>query len=294
MTVEVTTSRWNYTGNGVTTAFTYDNRIFASTDLKVYVDGTLQTLTTHYSVSGVADEDGGEVTFVTAPANATSVVIVRDVPAKQLAALADGDAFPAEVVNDALDKLMVVAQQALTRIGRTLRQPDSDAADISEMPVKASRASKFLGFDANGNPVAAAGTSADLGPVSAFVNTLLDDADAAAARATLAAIGLTDMPSFRCGLAAARDAGDLSNDITIQPGAMTASSAGQLLRLSSALTKRIDAAFAVGSGNGGFGTGIVLTNGQWYDLNLIRRDSDGAIDAYFDEAGSTAHKPAGW
>jgi len=195
MTVEVTTSRWSYIGNGVTAAFTYDNRIFADTDLLVYVDGTLKTLTTHYTVSGVDDADGGEVTFLTPPAVDTEVVIVRDVPAKQLAALADGDAFPAEVVNAALDKLMVVVQQALARVGRTLRQPDSDAADIDELPAKADRASMFAAYDADGNPIAAAGTSADLEPVSGFMATLLDDPDAATARATLeitlANLGLT-------------------------------------------------------------------------------------------------------
>lgn len=187
MTVSATTSRWAYTGNGVTTAFTYDNLIFASTDLKVYLDGVLQTLTTHYSVSGALDEDGGEVTFVTAPSNGASVVIVRDVPATQLTAIADGDAFPASVVNRAFDKLDVLSQQLEAAVGRTLRQPDSDAADLDTLPVKASRASKFLAFDADGDPIAAAGTSANLGPVSAFVDTLLPAASAAAFLATLGA-----------------------------------------------------------------------------------------------------------
>lgn len=83
MTISSTNSRWAYTGDGIVVGFAYDNRIFADTDLEVYVDGALQTLTTHYSVSGVGDTGGGTVTFVTAPptpAVSGNVVIVRNVP----------------------------------------------------------------------------------------------------------------------------------------------------------------------------------------------------------------------
>ena len=58
MTISSTNSRWAYTGDGIVVGFAYDNRIFADTDLEVYVDGALQTLTTHYSVSGVGDTGG--------------------------------------------------------------------------------------------------------------------------------------------------------------------------------------------------------------------------------------------
>ena len=53
------------------------------------------------------------------------------------------------------------------------------------MPIDSVRASKFLAFDGSGNPIAATGTSADLGPVSAFIDTLLVATDEAAALAIL-------------------------------------------------------------------------------------------------------------
>ena len=65
------------------TVFAYDFPIYDASEIDVYVKGpsdiayALQTLTTHYTVSGVGNEIGGNVTFVTAPATASSVVLAR-------------------------------------------------------------------------------------------------------------------------------------------------------------------------------------------------------------------------
>jgi hypothetical protein len=79
----------------------------------------------------------------------------------------------------------MLAQQAAESIGRTLHYPVSDSAALStEIPNSIDRASKFLAFDADGEPIAAAGSVGEL-PVTPFMETVLDDATAAAARATL-------------------------------------------------------------------------------------------------------------
>lgn len=152
MTVSSTTNRWTYTGNGVTTAFAYTNRIFDNTDLKVYVDGALKTLTTHYTVSGVDNPAGGNVTFGTAPANGASVVIVRDVPATQPVDYVANDPFPAETHEEALDRATVLIQQLESDVARTLRQSDADTSTLGALPDGTTRAGKYLGFDASGNP----------------------------------------------------------------------------------------------------------------------------------------------
>lgn len=148
MTVSTTTSRWEYVGNGATTAFAYDNRIFADTDLSVYVDGTQQTLTTDYTVSGAGTEDGGNVTFGTPPASAASVVIVREVPATQPQDYERRGQVDAEALERALDRATVLIQQLNTKVTRSVILEDSTAYDGS-LALPAAVANGVLAFNAD-------------------------------------------------------------------------------------------------------------------------------------------------
>ena len=78
----------------------------------------------------------------------------------------------------------MIAVRLKERITRSLRQPEGDSADIDFLPSKIDRASKYLTFDAEGDPTAAA-APANTTAVSAFMATVLDDTTAAVARATL-------------------------------------------------------------------------------------------------------------
>jgi hypothetical protein len=162
MTISATTARWDYTGNGATTAFAYTNKIDAKTDLDVYVATVLQTVDTHYTVSGVGDDAGGSVTFVTAPSNGAAVAIVSDIPYTQASSLNLGGAFPSTTVEDALDKLTRLVQQAKLLVDRSLRQTDSDAGTIGRIPALASRLGKFLRFNSSTGDPEVAGI-ADIG-----------------------------------------------------------------------------------------------------------------------------------
>ena len=192
MTISGTTFRNSYNGNGSTGTFTYGFRILDDDHVAVYVGGVLQTLTTHYSVTGVGN-DTGSIVFVTAPATGTAnVVFVRDVPVTQLTDYVANDPFPAETHEDALDKLTMIVQQQQEIIDRSLQISVTDAASIGDLPTAADRASKFLAFDASGDPIASAGTPGTV-PVSTFMETLLDDTSAGAARTTLGVVIGTDV-----------------------------------------------------------------------------------------------------
>lgn len=190
MTVSSTTNRVSYTGNGVTTAFAFGYLFLANSDLKVVLvttaDGTetVQVLDTDYTVTGAGSGSGGTVTFSSAPASTKTVVIYRDPALIQPVDLVENDPLPAATLETAYDRAALVAQRLSDRIGRTIRQPEGDTTNIGALPAKTDRASKYLAFDVNGEPVVTAGTTSDV-IVSAFVETLLDDANAAAVRATL-------------------------------------------------------------------------------------------------------------
>lgn len=160
MTISSQTNRWIYNGDGSTKAFPYTNKIFATGDLVVTVDGLSQVLNTDYTVSGIASENGGSVTFTTAPATGTgNVVIVRSVPYTQGIDIPLGGAFPASSVEDGLDKTTVLAQQVKDGVDRSLKQPASDITDIGALPTKTDRAGKLLGFDGDGEPLVGPSTA---------------------------------------------------------------------------------------------------------------------------------------
>ena len=207
MTVSSTSNRKTYVGDAVTTSFATSPVVFFDTsDLVVYVvvtaTGVATTLVenTDYTVTGgdgstgTVDLSGGSSPYG-APAATEEVVIVREVPATQESDLVNNDGSDAEVIEDALDKLTMLAQQNAANVERNLRQPESDPDDIAALPTFVDRASKYLAFDADGDPVATAGTSSDL-VATPFIETLLDDATAADARTTLGLVISTDVQAY--------------------------------------------------------------------------------------------------
>ena len=196
MTIASILNRISYDGNGATTAFPISFPFQLQTDLvvveTVIATGvqTTKTLTTHYTISGTTDTlgfypNGGTVNAVVAPAATVRWTIYRDPTPTQSTDLVENDSLPAESTEAALDRQTMLIQRVSDLITRSLHQPDGDATSVGLLPSAVARALKFLSFDVSGNPIAAAGTSADLGPVSSFINTLLDDADAPTARGTL-------------------------------------------------------------------------------------------------------------
>jgi hypothetical protein len=151
MSVNTTTNRIAYTGNGATVGFAYNFKILDAAHLQVYLNGVLQVA--GYSVSGVNSPTGGSVTFSTAPANGVSIVLVREVPLTQPVTTTDNATILSSVLDTALDRLTMLVQQVFQRTAQTLRISVTDDASVNlELPPKATRANKYFLFDANGAP----------------------------------------------------------------------------------------------------------------------------------------------
>lgn len=89
------------------------------------------------------------------------------------------------------------------------------------------------------------------------------------------------------------NAADADHDITIATGEARDSTDAYDLALASAITKQIDASWAAGNNAGGLDTGSV-GNSTWYHVWLIRKDSDGSIDALFSTSATAPTMPAGY
>jgi hypothetical protein len=99
--------------------------------------------------------------------------------------------------------------------------------------------------------------------------------------------------SFLAGLGISNNAVDADHDIDIAAGECRDSGNDANIILASAITKRIDATWAVGTNNGGLFDGTVA-NATWYHIFVIKKDSDGTIDAGFDTDVAAAHIPTGY
>lgn len=73
MTVPVQIPVNSSTANGATTVFPYNFKILAAADLRVLDNGLARTLGVHYTVDGVGNPNGGNITFLSAPADGNTV-----------------------------------------------------------------------------------------------------------------------------------------------------------------------------------------------------------------------------
>ncbi|MFZ8903842.1 MAG: phage tail fiber protein [bacterium] len=152
MTVSVLRNKVQYGGNSSTTQFTVNFPYTEKSQILVYLNDTLQTITTHYTLT---DPDStGTVTFVTAPATGTLVTILRETDFLQTTDYANNDILDAETLEAAFDKLTMMCQQvknlADKAIGFDETVNDTDTTSLKLAAGTADLAGKLLAFDSTG------------------------------------------------------------------------------------------------------------------------------------------------
>lgn len=131
-------------------SFTFE--ILANTDIAVYKDDALLTLTTDYTVT-INANGTGSITLTAAPTGATQIAIVGNRSIARTTDFVTGGDFFANTVNDELDQQTIFNQQNAEGLGRALQAPQTDPTTIDmTLPRASVRAGKVLAFDANGDP----------------------------------------------------------------------------------------------------------------------------------------------
>ena len=144
MTISTESTRVEYTGDGATLPFAVPFKFLVKTDLVVVLRTILtgvdavQTLYTHYTVTGAGDASG-TVTFVTAPPSTQRVVIYNDPPLTQLVDYLAGDTFPAETHETALDRLTIQQKRTREITTRAILLPDADTDGSGAYDAKSNR-----------------------------------------------------------------------------------------------------------------------------------------------------------
>ena len=142
-----------YTGSAGVGPYAFTFEILAQTDIDVYVDSALKTLTTDYTVT-IASNGTGSITFVTAPGSTTRITIVGARDIQRASDYVTGGDFTAASLNVELDQQTIFNQQNAESLGRAILAPVTDPSSINMvLPVQTSRAGKILAFDSTGNPV---------------------------------------------------------------------------------------------------------------------------------------------
>ena len=178
MTIASTNSRNEYSGDCSRTVFPYTFRILDQSHVDVYVACVLKTISTHYTVSGVDSNSGGNITIASAPNEGELITIVRSVPITQTTDYVEGSRFPADSHEDALDKLTMIAQMHDEELGRAVKLPITSTLENIDFPVPG--ASSFVRWNA-------AGTALETATITAT-----GVATATLAGSTRAALGTTD------------------------------------------------------------------------------------------------------
>lgn len=135
MTIETTTSRVSYAGDGVSTVLPVSFPFQVKADLVVKLYNTEtgaitdQTLTTHYTISGTLDPDfgypdGGSVTMITPAPLLTNVVIYRDPSALQSLSIPTSGQLPSKPIEKQLDLTTMIVQRVNDVADRSVALPD--------------------------------------------------------------------------------------------------------------------------------------------------------------------------
>lgn len=233
-----------YSCNGSTVAFPFAFKVFTTADVRVVltdanaVESDL-VLGTNYTVALNADQDanpGGTVTTTATYATGYKVTLTSRVQNLQPVTLTNQGGFYPKIINDALDRLTIMAQQLAEQVGRAVKTsisssstPDQLLSDIGTAVTNASNSATA----AAGSATASAGyatnsansATASAGSATAAANSATQAANSAAS------VGFTVTDLQTQGKTAATSAGTAPSFTVATSPAYGALAAGQRMRV---------------------------------------------------------------
>ena len=139
MTVQNSTYRADYIGNGSTTSFTVPFYFLDVSHLVVLItdlsgNATAMTLNSDYTVTGAGVSTGGTVLMTVAPASGYGVSVLRQVPFTQLSHFVANDPLPATTLEQTFDQITMQTQQLKEQSSRSIVLP-ANVAGPTQFPL---------------------------------------------------------------------------------------------------------------------------------------------------------------
>ena len=171
MTLTSSTTRAQYSGDGATVSFAISFVTWTTDDTEVILTDssgveTVWTRGTQYNISLTSPPATSTLTVVTVPTDYTpasgeTLTITSKIPNTQETALPLGGSLPSGSVEGMVDKSVRQIQQDVGTFDRAMLVPAGETLVSMALPAIPSRASKYLGFDSLGLPIAVVGTATD-------------------------------------------------------------------------------------------------------------------------------------
>ena len=163
-----------FAGNGVTTSYPFTFKVFTKGDITVTRMNaagveTLLVLDSDYTVTLNVDQDadpGGSITYpdVGSPLPVGEQLTLSGSLAElQPTDITNLGGFYPQIIEDALDRAVILIQQLREITERTLKFPVSDNILVAELPSAPIRANKTMVFDGDGNVTASAVDASGIG-----------------------------------------------------------------------------------------------------------------------------------
>ena len=191
MTIDISNNdpRISYSvAQGVTqTSFAIPFEFFDDSDVNVYVDGALKTITTDYTISGGGGSTGTVSISVTGATGGSVVVLTRDVTIERTTDFTAGADINRAALNTQLDTLTAIAADVRDQALRGLRVSDLEIAPSLVIPSINDRKNKTLVFNASTGAPEAGPTVDEVSNAQTYANNSATSAAASAASASAAA-----------------------------------------------------------------------------------------------------------
>ena len=221
--IAAATRKAQATANGSTTNFAFSFSINVEADIAVYVNTTLKTISTHYTVSITSSTGAGSITFTSGntPTNGQIVTLMSKTALARASVYTSGGTINATSLETDFDTNMMLFQQQDERLDRVIMAPVDDATSINmTLPNKDARKGGVLGFNAtSGNPEATSQvTDAAVNVSTVSVGGSATATVAVSGGTATFALGIPTGATGATGPAGSGDMSDLTDDTSPQLG----------------------------------------------------------------------------
>ena len=203
--------RVNYTATSGQTVFTVPFEFFASTDLTVYVDGSVLAVS-DYTVTGGSGSTGS-ITTDSGQSTGAKIAIVRDVPLERTTDLTS--TYSASSLNDQLDRIVTQIADLDDRVSRSISLNDYEVGVSLDLPATASRLGKTIQFNSSTGALEVGPSGNELTSIASIASEITA-LDGIKANITTVAGAITNVNSVGSNISSVTSvAGSISNVNTV-------------------------------------------------------------------------------